>query len=278
MKNLCAFFFTIVLFCLSCQEIPPIVGDGPYDPPPPPNDRYVLMEEFTGVGCVQCPAGSIAIEELLALHGDNLIAVSIHAAGNFSVPFPQNQYDFRTTEGSALFNYLGPSGFPTASVNRKKFEGQPSLNLRKKEWAGYILEELSLVPIVALDLNADYDETNRQVQVSVAISPYKLIDNPDVRLSVLFTEDNIVDHQITPESSPDTEADYVHRHVLRGMATPYDGIQLTENLNVGTTVTKSFNYTIPAEWVDKNVKIIAFLSLAGEEKDVLEAREIHLID
>jgi len=43
--------------------------------------RHVLVEEFTGVQCVNCPQGSQLIENLINTHGERLIAVSIHFAG-----------------------------------------------------------------------------------------------------------------------------------------------------------------------------------------------------
>ncbi|MDV7402453.1 hypothetical protein RZS08_64120, partial [Arthrospira platensis SPKY1] len=65
----------------------------------------MLIEEFTGVRCVQCPAGSADIETYLAIHGEQLIAVSIHAGG-FSFPFDESVHDFRTEEGEALNSFL----------------------------------------------------------------------------------------------------------------------------------------------------------------------------
>src|ERR1700741_1300369 len=91
--------------------------------PPELGDRKVLIEEFTGVRCVNCPDGSAEIENLLSLYGGNLVAVSIHS-GFFSDPYPDNLYDFRTPEGDQLLNYLGqPLGYPTAVIDRKLFNG-----------------------------------------------------------------------------------------------------------------------------------------------------------
>jgi hypothetical protein len=106
----------------------------------------------------------------------------------------------------------------------------------------------------------------------------EFIDAPDVRLSVIFTENNIVDAQLTPTSSPDLDLNYKHKHVFRGMATPFDGTQITESLAAGAQISKSFSYTIPDDWNEDNVSVIAVVSKAGEEKDVIQAHEVHLVE
>lgn len=262
----------IILTLTACQEVPPVIT------PPPPTDRTVLIEEFTGVGCIRCPDGSIYIKELLAEHEEQLIAISIHA-GEFSNPYPQNLYDFRTDEGNALQDYLGqPFGFPTAVINRRKFDGQFSLQVFRDEWAGYINEEKARPPMVNIDIESNFDNGSRNATIGVTLDIDESITYPDVRLTVAFTEDNIVDHQLTPTSSPDTDPDYVHNHVLRGTATPYDGIPITEDLTIGSQLTKSFTYSIPTEWKENDVNVIAFVSLNGEQKEVLQAYKVHLIE
>jgi len=93
-------FLIIAFFCflMACQErrdIQPVVPGG---------DRIVLLEEFTGKGCTNCPKGSREIENLLAIYDSNLVVVSIHA-GFFANPdfFDLGQYDLRTEEGENIF-------------------------------------------------------------------------------------------------------------------------------------------------------------------------------
>lgn len=265
----------------ACMEVSPIItgsGNGGGSGPTSPANQFrqVLIEEFTGVGCVKCPAGSAIIKDLIGIHGEQLIAVSIHSSGNFSVPRPQNQYDFRTTEGDALNNYLGgPLGFPSAVINRKPFGGGFNLQVGRNEWAGHIDEEKAITPKVKLDIETEFDEATRNAAIDVTIFVEETITEPDVNLSLIFTEDDIVDFQ---DSDNGPILDYHHEHVLRGMATPYDGQPLTEDLTVGEKITKSFNYQIPVEWKQNKVNVIAVVSLTGARKDVLQAHKVHLVE
>ena len=98
---------------------------------------------------------------------------------------------------------------------------------------------------------------------------------PDVRLSIMITESEIQDLQITPNGPV---VDYTHRHVLRDMLTNYDGDRITETLSAGAIIEKDFSFTMPAGWKEENCEIVAFVSLEGASKDVLQAHQVHVIE
>lgn len=184
-----------LFFLSSCEEIAPVVigsdGGGGGNTTVKDQKRQVLIEEFTGVRCVNCPAGSAFISDLLAINAPQLIAVSIHA-GEFAPPYPQSLYDFRTPEGDQLLSYLGePFGYPTAVVNRSKFDGQFDLQLGQGEWAGYIAEEKESAPKVRIDIKPEFNSSTRELKVKVA----------------LFVDETITDDDVTPQRN-----DYRKRH------------------------------------------------------------------
>ncbi len=275
------FFVAAVFLFAACDEVSPIVTGsmGPTDPGPDLGNqkRQVLIEEFTGVKCVNCPAGSQEIDVLLSIHQSQLIAVSIHA-GDFAPPYQASKYDFRTPEGNGILSYLGePFGYPTAVVNRRLFDGQFDLQLGKSEWAGYIAEEKAIPPKVRIGIEPDFNGANRNLEIKVTLLVDETITEPDVRLSVMITENNIVDLQLTPSSS-EPKADYIHKHVLRDMVTNFDGLKLTESLVEGAEITKTFNFTLPDTWKEENCEIVAFVSLSGANKDVLQAHQVHVVE
>lgn len=283
MKNI---FYALLFgfaFFTSCEEIPPQINPqmGPIDNPnnPSPVDdqlRQVMIEEFTGVNCVNCPDGSQAIETLIDIHGERLVAVSIHSSGSFSRPIAESQYDFRTPEGDNLLSYLGaPIGYPTAVVNRKKFQDEFDLQLGKGQWAGYIVEELAIPPKVRIAIEPTYTEASRDLRTDVTLYVDEDISDPDVRLSVMILEDDIVDAQVTPEG---TKEDYKHKHVLRDMLTNFDGDIISENLTANAEIEKSYDLNIPVGWVASNCKIVVFVSLGGQVKDVLQVHEVKMVE
>ena len=255
--------------CLSCDEETIILE---------PQDRRVLIEEFTGVRCINCPAGSVEIENLLSIHGERLIPVSIHAAF-FANPYDENQYDFRTDEGEFIINLLGlPEAYPSAVIDRRLFAGESDLQLVGKElWAGRIAEQLTESALVSLNIETDFNATTRSLAVRVTGGALEAIDE-EVRLTIMVTENNIKDAQLTPESSPGLDLEYSHKHVLRRVLTAYDGDQIEETLAAGSVFEASYITDIPENWVPANCKVITFVHLAGDRKDVLQATQISFTD
>jgi hypothetical protein len=272
----------LLLSLAGCREIPPIVspimdqGECPAAAASvvANQQRNVLIEEFTGVRCVNCPAGAQAIEALLNQHGDRLVAVSIHA-GFFSPPYPESLYDFRTPAGNQILSLLGePLGYPTASVNRKKFPGQFGINSGQSTWPGNVQQEKEVPPKVKLAINRNFNAATRELTVDVTVFIEETLTNSDVRLSVMLTEDNVTDYQLTPAGK---EADYLHKHILRTVLTNADGNTLQENLEAGNRFCKRYITTVPAEWKAADSKIVAFVSLGGTTKDVLQVVQVKMV-
>lgn len=276
-------FYPLMLFAfflVSCKETLPVIDCLRCDDGDTTNleaqDRRVLIEEFTGVRCVQCPQGSLEIQSLKAIHGERLVAVSIHAK-SWAEPYDQSQYDFRTEEGENLINFLGlPQGFPTGVVNRKLFSGQADLQLEgAAAWAGHIAAELEEKAIIGIDINNSWDADNRLLKVNVAGKAIERISRP-VNLTILITESNIVDTQKVPGDG--IIDDYVHNHVLRKTITSFDGDKIADAFEVGEYFEEEYAFTLPEEWKAGDCTIIAFVHLTGDEKLVLQADEKHLID
>ncbi|MDX1942235.1 MAG: Omp28 family outer membrane lipoprotein [Saprospiraceae bacterium] len=275
MKKLIILFLAVCsLWLLSCEEIPPVIN--PIDPNPGGGEvqRNVLVEEYTGVRCVNCPAGSEALQALINIYGERLVVVSFHA-GFFAPPYSESKFDLRTADGDNLLNFLGsPLGYPAAVVNRKLFDSEPRLQLGQGQWPGYIAQEIAIAPKVKVELQRNYNDANRQLNLTVNLEILETLDATDVRLSVALTEDDIEDVQLTPTGK---QADYKHKHVLRDMLSNFDGNPLTESLSVGAKIAKNFTYTIPADWNADKCKLVAFVHIGGDKKDVLQVAQVKVI-
>lgn len=269
----------LILMGFACTEIPPVLnpggggnnGGGPVDE----QLRQVLIEEFTGVRCVNCPAGSQAIEALLDQHGSQLVAVSLHA-GQFAFPFT-GQEDYGNDDSRSILSYLGsPLGYPTAVVNRKKFDGEESRFSGLSSWAGFIAEELLTPPMIRIDLNTSFNDASGEVDIEADLYVDETILSDDVRLSVFITENDIVGPQVTPQSSQDD--DYVHKHVFRTAVTGFDGDPINETLSSGAVVSRNLSVQLEDHWVAENCHVIALVHYGGGQLDVIQAHEVNVIE
>ncbi len=273
-------YFAVLVCCVlaSCSEIPPVIPESNETTPSDDltnQQRQVLIEEFTGVRCVNCPAGSAFIQDLLSLHGERLVAVSIHA-GEFSHPYNDSQYNFQTPQGDQILNYVGqPFGYPSAVINRKLFNGEAILQLGKGSWAGYIEQEKAHPPVVKIGITPSWQANARTLTANITVLVEETVSDEDIRLTVLLTEDGIVDVQLTPKGK---DPDYVHRHVFRTTLTPALGESLGNVLVVGSDLNRSYTYQLPNGWNEANCYLVAFVHRAGASKEVLQAHEVALIE
>ncbi len=260
-------FLSISFFsCLKTDAVIPALK------PPTLGDKKVLIEEFTGVKCVNCPDGSAEIESLLAIYGENLIAVSIHA-GSFAVPY-QGQDDYSTPEGKEILEYVGiPFGYPTAVIDRKLFKDESFLQLTKGQWAGFIREQAESKLKVNVKLVNSYDAASRNMNATVTVTALENLDNANV--TILLTESGIVGKQLT---SSGLKTEYEHKHMLRKVLSRPTGDLLADKLLSGTPISKSYSFTLPNGWVPEKCEVIAFVHQNnGTSKEVLQAEQQHLV-
>lgn len=256
---------------LGCEEIPPQIT-------PCQTSRVVLVEEFTGIDCVNCPAGSEKLETLSSQNSGKIIVVGIHA-GYFATD--HNGFDLRCSDGVNLESlYLGPvSGYPASSINRKVFEGESDVVADLSEWAGYIASELCDRPIAELSVTNTYDAATKMASVTVDVNPSSFFTGAlqeDLAITVMITESDIVGYQKTPTGS---DPAYVHKHVLRDVLTDnYTGDVLIPKGSVLTAQQKVIaDYPIPSGWDADHCHVVAFIHYKGNDnKEVIQAIEANL--
>lgn len=80
--------------------------------------RCVLIEDFTGQDCPNCPAATAIIEQLQEQYtGDTVIAVAIHS-GHFGVWDKPGQTGLRTATGDEYYNHFNIESQPSGVIDR----------------------------------------------------------------------------------------------------------------------------------------------------------------
>jgi hypothetical protein len=271
LPSLISLIFLISL--ISCEEKERVIV-----PFVPSGNRVVLLEEFTGVGCTNCPKGSREIANLLTQFPDNLVAVSIHAGffADTSI-FNFGKYDFRTEQGEFLYGYMAPNeGYPAGVVDRTSRNGHLQISLQ--EWASAINNDIQIPPSIEIAITRTYDAGTHQLNVTVDGIGKENV-TADLRLSVMLTESGIVDAQDDKEATPNIVLNYVHNHVLRDMLTPAAGEPFATSISTGEKFSKSYTTTLNDQWVPENMEIVAFISAVnGNSFPVVQATQIHLTE
>lgn len=234
--------------------------------------KAVLVEEFTGVRCVNCPGGAQALKVIGAQYPERLIVVGIHS-GTFSIPFSDSKYNFESPNSNELETLLGPpQGYPSAVLNRKVFDGETSRQLSRKSWDGYIAQEMALTSTIGIEIDNDYNTNTRLLKSSVKLSSKDLDESQDYRISVLLLESKLIDLQDTPSGK---DKEYEHNHVLRRFITSTGGEVVTvDQLKSGATL--EYETDLERDFKEKNMSVVVFINSIeanGEPKEVIQVRE-----
>ena len=181
-----------------------------------PQNKKVVLEEFTGLKCTYCPDGHKRANELKAANKGNVFLVNIHSGG-YATP-GTGEPDMRTPEGDIIDDASGLTGYPAGSVNRFK---DPRAENRDK-WSASASTILSQSSPVNTYVKAYFDQETRELTTEVELY-YTANGSADNKLTVMLTQDNILGPQtggtqFYPENFIGN--DYVHNHVLRDVITP----------------------------------------------------------
>ncbi len=231
--------------------------------------QRVLLEDYTGFTCGNCPKAHDEIKRLKEKYGDKIVVMAVHA-GRYAKPSSKHPYDFRTQTGTIWDEFFGNSaaGNPNGMVNRAGFlEGEHIL--RSPSWEDKIVEQLKKQPEVLLDLATLYLEQSREILVFVTFTYLEKKVKYD-NLVVSVVEDSIVQYQTDYRLEDKDVPDYVHNHVLRKTLNGPWGDELQTQIGI-----KTYRYKIPenSDWRPEKLKIIAFVHDMGNTYKVIQSTE-----
>ena len=197
-----------------------------------PTGKTVLIKDFTGARCVNCPAAAEYAHNLQhQLDEDHIFIMSVHA-GYLAQPigsFP----DFLTDEGTAWYNNQDRN--PLFTVDHVALTEGNTLNEGQIDApvVAALDEEQSFEILVI----PDYDETTRQLNVETRAVALTEMDG-EFYVTVCLVEDNIMGWQTIPGG---VDKEYVFRNVFRGTLNGAYG-EVFEGLHVDVNDTYYFRY------------------------------------
>lgn len=203
-------------------------------------ERKVLLEEFTGQTCTNCPDAHKIIENLEEQYGDDLIVVSIHA-GHFGIMKP---YGLMQEEGDTYANRWNITAYPAGVINRNS--GVENMS----QWSATIMEDFKQTTDLQLSLEAQLSDDGKKIEVfTTMVSP----DNLQGSLQLWVVENGITALQF---DGNDVRMDYVHNNVFRGCVNGVWGEEIP--LAGGVIKYVSNEVALDEEWVVDNLRIVGF--------------------
>ena len=256
------YIFGLSLFLpllFSCSDMIP--ADERYEELPQVEaKRRILIEDFTGQFCSNCPEAHKVIHNLQQQYADGVIAVAIHA-GNFGIAEGSNAKitGLMQPEGDTYAAHWGVSAYPSGLINRA------SGLLKHTDWATYVRDALVQDAVMDIALNCKVSDDSTMLTIDTEINSNVDVD---AKLQLWVTESGITAVQ---QNGGTLDADYKHNHVYRASVNGLWGEDI--RLNGYIPYGSAHQIAVRDNWDVENLSVVAFVY--NDAKGVLQAAEFH---
>lgn len=280
------FCLTIILFS-GCDEVPPFIDfsepgkstDTSYivTPSPPAQHKIVLIEDITGVRCVNCPSAAIKIKEIINNKTeDSVISIALYPwPGNtnnlYTLTAPYDGFPIVASDiSSQIVESIGiPVGMPNGYVDRNIFAPQTVRYNPVGNWGNLVNMRLKLTTPVNISLKKSV--SGKKIAVDVKLQYTESISGTH-KFALYLIEDNIISKQATTSGTNDN---YIHNHVLRHTFDLAVGKVLTATLVPGRTFEKHYEYEASPDYKIENCYVVCVI-LNTTTEEVINVRKIAL--
>lgn len=227
-----------------------------------PQNKKVILEEFTGTGCPNCPDGHVVAAGILAANPGNVFVVAYHPDNSSYTSTDPMKRSFPSAFYSVPF--ISPSNrfMPSAIVNRRVFGTERILP--RTQWA----EKVNILKAESSPLNvgvaSTYNTTNNLLTVDIEIF---FTDNvtSNLTLYAVLLESNII------ASQSGGSANYVHKHAFReAFPTPNPaqwGEPIVGNTTQGSLISVTYTFDNSTTSYDmNNCEVVVFVRNAANEE------------
>ncbi len=280
----------LVIFITSCDKAPNDVRN--LSSINGLTDRKVLIEDYTGHSCGNCPAAADELEKIAKKYPNNIVALAVHA-GYFTKVKTDQPTNLTCAAGNAYDDKFENSsaGNPNGLVSRIDFPKGSQAHIKK--WPNWQADAITLMKKPAeflLKITKSIDTTNSTLTIDATIDvTSKGFNSSSYKVVALLSENKIVAEQLDYRlpSSNQINPDYVFQHVLRANVSDIWGVPVFPG---GSAVNELSKITIPTFKVDlkstiPNIKplncyLICFIydakTSSTKHMEILQAEEVKL--
>ncbi len=281
-----------LLFIVSCKEKGPAIDFGPkaadsayVTAVETQQPRVIVVEEFTGVTCPNCPKAHSILKTLEENNPNRIAAIGIQPMGSAQAsPVTDDangtmltRQDNRTKAGADLgtgiYGSIVLQSLPGAGIDRSLQGG--SLYLDRNSWTTAVSARLGVPAKANIAITSNYNAGSRQAVIKVHVAYTGTVTGSQL-LNVALVENNITDWQ---EDGITKVENYSHQHVLRDILTNPTGTAILTGVTIqpGQVYERTFVYTVNAAWNPDNCRIVAYVANNnGTDKEVQQGAEAAL--
>ncbi|MCM1313350.1 MAG: Omp28-related outer membrane protein [Bacteroides sp.] len=260
--------------------------------------KHVVLEEYTGADCGNCPMGILAIENLEKELGDRFIPVSIHTYNGDRLSAGLGNY---TT-------YLGLLGAPSGIINRSGIISYPmwqnpedtrfyfNNNETNDTWSDMAHQELATFADIDVDADVAYNAEDGTANLTVSVRSAINASNLNLNLFYVILEDKLPNYQTNYYSKytdpifgewgeggiyGSSTTTYINNDVARSCSSQLGGTggYFPQEMKAGNTYTANVSMKLPQNIANiKNTKVVVMLIDANTDKMINAARTAIISD
>ena len=243
-----------------------------------PENKNIILEEFTGISCGYCPDGHSIGQALHNNFPNDIFLINIHT-GSYATPQGPGT-DFNTIFGAAIAGQSGLTGYPAGTVNRNQFamtQGGGTA-MSRGDWGSASTQLLAQPSPANVGLLANIDMATNiltvEVEVYYTTNGFGVVAPFSNKLNIAVVQHNILGPQsggstYNPSAIDPATGLYTHQHMLRHMLTGQWG-ETISTIAIGSLYSNVYTWNIPADingvaLDPTNLSIIAFVSEGNQE-------------
>jgi len=174
--------------------------------------KKVLLEDYTGIRCVNCPAAAKLAEEIADGSRARVIVMAVHA-GHLAQPVPPlYPLDLCCPEGNTYNSDFGVNAYPTGVINRSQKNGD--VRYSASEWANVVASELQKPLTFKLKIEGSLTENGTAINAKITYAATAETAT-EYNLLVFLVEDGIEGTQADKDAPNGYVKEYVFHNVLR---------------------------------------------------------------
>jgi thiol-disulfide isomerase/thioredoxin len=252
--------------------------------------RKVLVEDYTGHTCGNCPRAAETVTSLVQSYHDNIVVIACHVSNTYAAPKSDSVYreDFRDPVSTEWDNYFSLSGYglPGGMVNRTIPYHQNYNN-----WNTLVASNLSKPQVAKLDITTLYDASQKLLNVKVKTTFLQTLTDT-VYLSIGLTQDSIIANQedYTPPAGVITDPNdhtrrlyYMFDNVFAGSVngTWGDLVKRSPQINDTVSIYRDCNLLNKCFYKnivcidDRHLNVVAFIYRNGS-KEILQVEKLRI--
>lgn len=244
--------------------------------------QKVLLEDYTGHTCGNCPGAAVLARSQQKQYGDRLVVVAVHA--NYFAKYNKAPYttNFTTPEGEEWFTSFGFMSNPNGMINRTKSGATNAFVQGVSAWPGAIAKEMEKAPRIGMNLTTQYIPETRKVNIKVR-AEYLTSLQGRYNLGIVITEDSIISYQKNygaaaggdPAYPVGDVSNYVHPHAMRLAVTGTWGVLNRTSPAAGDVKEAYYTATLDNAWKPGKCSVVAFI-FDEATREILQVEEVHL--